>query len=278
MVKKAGIVCCSNPLPEQHRRQNEQLCCTLGNLGIETKFSDCIYGYHSGEARAAELMKLYRDESVDAIFDISGGDIANEVLPYLDYGAIAGSGKKFWGYSDLTVILNAIYARTGECSILYQIKNLLSDESGGQLRRFDQWLRGNNELFCFNYRFIQGSAMEGIVVGGNIRCFLKLAGTPYFPDLTGKLLLLEAFGGEVPQMITYLSQLKQMGAFEKINGIILGTFTKMRQNGCSPSMEDLTARIAGTDIPIIKTEDVGHGADARAVVIGKHYAFEKRKL
>ena len=62
--------------------------------------------------------------------------------------------------------------------------------------------------------------MKGIVVGGNIRCFLKLAGTRYFPALDNKVLLLEAHGGEVPQMTTYLSQLKQIGAFENANGII----------------------------------------------------------
>ena len=32
--------------------------------------------------------------------------------------------------------------------------------------------------------------MEGIVVGGNIRCLLKLAGTPYWPDMREKILLL----------------------------------------------------------------------------------------
>lgn len=33
------------------------------------------------------------------------------------------------------------------------------------------------DLFEITYRFIQGREMQGIVVGGNIRCFLKLAGT-----------------------------------------------------------------------------------------------------
>ncbi len=35
--------------------------------------------------------------------------------------------------------------------------------------------------------------MDGIVVGGNIRCLLKLAGTPYWPDMREKILLLESF-------------------------------------------------------------------------------------
>ncbi len=92
-----------------------------------------------------------------------------------------------------------------------------------QRRRFEN----RTALFDPQVRFVQGEKMEGVVVGGNIRCFLKLAGTRYFPDLWDKILLLEAYGGEVPQMATYLAQLKQLGAFEKVGGILLGTFTAM---------------------------------------------------
>ena len=62
--------------------------------------------------------------------------------------------------------------------------------------------------------------MDGIVLGGNIRCLLKLAGTEYFPDMKDKILLLEAMSGQVPQMVTYFSQLQQMGVFEKVKGIL----------------------------------------------------------
>ena len=115
--------------------------------------------------------------------------------------------------------------------------------------------------------------MEGVVIGGNIRCFLKLAGTPYFPDLRGKILLLEALGGELPQMITYLSQLEQLGAFRKISGVILGTFTKLEQNGDGAVLEQLVKEYAGSDTPIIRTEFVGHGVDSFGVHIGGKYRF-----
>ena len=111
--------------------------------------------------------------------------------------------------------------------------------------------------------------MKGIVVGGNIRCFLKLAGTRYFPDLENKILLLEAYGGRVPQMATYLAQLKQLGAFEKVSGIILGTFTAMEQNNCIPNIVTLVKEYARPETPIAVTRDIGHGDDAKAIMIGK---------
>ena len=40
-------------------------------------------------------------------------------------------------------------------------------------------------------------------------------------------------------MVTYLSQLNQMGVFKKVNGILLGTFTKMEEDNCQPDMAQL---------------------------------------
>ena len=111
--------------------------------------------------------------------------------------------------------------------------------------------------------------MQGIVVGGNIRCLLKLAGTPYLPNMTGKVLLLEALHGTVPQMVTYLNQLAQMGVFEQINGILLGTFTQMEEENMQPGMIELVQRYAGTRISIAKTEEIGHGTDSKSIMIGR---------
>lgn len=113
--------------------------------------------------------------------------------------------------------------------------------------------------------------MEGVMIGGNIRCFLKLAGTDFQPDFRGKILLLEAMGGGVPQMVTFLSQLKMMHAFEQINGILLGTFSQMERDQLTPDMPQLVRQAAGPDLPIAKTPYIGHGTDAHAAVIGKFY-------
>ena len=46
---------------------------------------------------------------------------------------IRDSPKPFWGYSDLTTIMNAIYAKTGVRSVLYQIRNLLREDGKTQI-------------------------------------------------------------------------------------------------------------------------------------------------
>lgn len=276
---KIGIVGCSNG---QKRSYAEKIKClenTLLSMGLTPVFSDCIYEKEDAfsgtvKERAQALMKFYEDDEIKGIFDISGGDLANGVLPYLDYDHITKSQKMFWGYSDLTTVINAIYAKTGKASVLYQIRNLLYEHKETQIANFrNVVIDGGNDLFQIKYRFIQQSKMQGSVVGGNIRCFLKLAGTEFMPDLQGKILLLESLHGRVPQIETYLCQLKQLGAFEKVAGILLGTFTQMEEEQCSPTVETLVREIAGNELPIAVTKDIGHGTDSKAIIIGRELTF-----
>lgn len=283
MKEKIGITACSDPMKPEFQSNMDRLCAILSDVGYEPVISNCIYpkiypeayGLHgTGSERAAELMKLYTDPEITAIFDISGGDMSNELLPYLDFEVIRNSGKKFYGYSDLTTILNAIYTKTGKEAVLYQIRNLLYRHSEVQRRDFINTLQKNgNDLYNLDCHFIQGTAMEGVMIGGNIRCFLKLAGTEYMPDLHDKILLLEALNTSVPQLITFLSQLKQLHAFDQVNGILLGTFTRMEKEQVQPDAVTLVKEFAGPELPIAKTAYIGHGSDSKGAVIGRHYCF-----
>lgn len=279
---KVAIVACSNGQPQKNREKLDKLYNTLSELSLTPVFGDCIYEKESvfsgtGEERANVLMNFYRDREIQAIFDISGGDIANEVLPYLNYNEIAKSDAVFWGYSDLTTVINAIYAKTGKKSVLYQVRNLISKDAPEQIANFSASLfQGTSDLFFFQYEMIQKESMQGILVGGNIRCFLKLAGTEYWPNMNKKILLLESLGGLVPQMTAYLNQLKQIGVFEQINGILLGTFTKMEEEEAIPTMIELVKRYAGTELPIAKTPEIGHGTNAKGIMIGQEMKFSKK--
>jgi len=277
---KISIVCCSNGQKHYYAEKLSCLEATLRNMGLQPVFSNYIYEKEdvfcgTARERAEALMEFYRDDSIKGIFDISGGDVANGILPYLDYDMIAKSSKLFWGYSDLTTVLNAIYTKTGKPSVLYQIRNLIYDCKEEQIADFQNKVMQNGpDLFRWEYEFIQQREMHGVVVGGNIRCFLKLAGTEYMPDLNGKILLLESYSGTVAKMETYLCQLQQMGAFEKVAGVLLGTFTEMEEKKCTPGITKLVKRIAGKEMPIAVTKKIGHGTDAKGILIGRELTLK----
>ena len=79
-------------------------------------------------------------------------------------------------------------------------------------------------------------------------------------------------------METYLCQLQQLGAFEKVAGILLGTFTEMEEKQCEPTIETLVKRIVGETLPIAVTREIGHGTDAKAIELGKEYRFLSKIL
>lgn len=272
-----GIVACSNGQPLANNNNIENLLETLKALNLNPICSEYIYEVNSpfngsAEEKGKAFMNLYKNNEIKAIFDISGGDLANEVLDYLDYDYIAKNYKPFFGYSDLTTVLNAIYSQTNNSVYLYQLRNLIYSDSENQKSNFiNSLFNDNDDLFSFSYKFIQGTKIEGTVVGGNIRCLLKLAGTKYMPDFTEKVLFLESMGGEAGLMSAFLNQLKQMGAFDKIQGVILGTFSKMQENNISPTIEELVVKIINNpNLPIVKTEEIGHGTNSKCIVIGEN--------
>ena len=150
---KIGIVCCSNGQNRKNTGNISDLSKVLGSLGLHPVFSDHIYvsqegATGTGQERAKALMDFYRDDEIKGIFDISGGDMVNGVLPYLNYEVIADSDKTFWGYSDLTTVINAIYARTGKASVLYQIRNLIYNHGEQQIMDLrNSLISGNDDLF-----------------------------------------------------------------------------------------------------------------------------------
>ena len=277
---KIGLVSCSNGYDLNKKNDISNLVNLLSRMNLKVALSNSLYkdinnNTHEPINRAQDIMKMYLDKDIKAIFDISGGDLANELLEILDFDLITNNSKPFFGYSDLTVILNSIYKKTNTPSYNYQIRNLVRDNTNTQVMNFSNTLlEGKNDLYNFKYYWVNGNQMEGIVVGGNIRCLLKLAGTEYMPNFNEKLLFLEAFSGDINKIATYIAQLNQLGAFNKIKGLILGEFTEYEKNKNNIKIEDLIKDKIKSNIPIIKTEELGHSSNSKAIPIGKLMKFD----
>ncbi|EHK2367494.1 MAG: LD-carboxypeptidase [Clostridium perfringens] len=279
---KIGIISCSNGLSIKHKNIIDELKLNLKSLDIDMVEGDTLYAKEynlfseTGEEKARALEKLFLDKDIKMIFDISGGDLANEVLDFLDFNLIKENPKPFFGYSDLTVLLNAIYSQCDITTYNYQLRNLVGKFKEEQMQNFKaSFIEGKENIFNLDYKWINGSHLEGIVVGGNIRCLLKLAGTKYMPDFKDKILFLESFSGNSAKMVTYITQYKNLGVFNEVKGIILGEFTEMERENLKPDIVEILKRVIGEiNIPILKTRDLGHGADAKCIPIGKYLIFK----
>lgn len=270
-----GLIACSDGRPISMKPRIEELIKVLSQFGLTVNLADTLYQNDntpfSGtpKERGQALMSLFGNRKVRAIFDISGGDSANQVLPYLDDQLIKQNRKPFFGHSDLSVLLNGIFQKTGLETYHYQILHLIGEHAVEQQRRFRK-LIFEAEIERFDYDWIRGNKMNGVVVGGNIRCFLKLAGTQYLPDSNGKIVFLESLGGGLNRTASLLTQLDLMGYFKRCAGLILGTFTELEKKVEEKVLTDLVSEITGKySIPIVKTNQLGHGSDSRCLMIGK---------
>ena len=270
---KIALVVCSNGKNIEDKERLEKLESILVEMGLVPVFTKYIYKDKFGrgakaQVRGEELMSFYKNKEIKAIFDISGGDIANEVLEYLDYDVIKRNYKPFFGYSDLTTVLNALRSQMNEVNYLYQILNIIESE-GIKTSVENTFMKNEQTLFDVKWRFLQGSSIEGEVIGGNIRCFLKLVGTRYFPEVKNKVLFIEGLGTSIEGLVTHLSQLKQIGVFDKISGLLIGTFTKIEKEISVEELFELVQAYIPSSLAVAKTQEVRHAKNSKALKIGE---------
>lgn len=276
-MMKAALVGCSNPLKEAYLPVVDQLAKILEDRGLEVVVSefltdDTLIG--RGEKRARELESFFLDPEMGHIFDISGGDLANTVLGHLDLDTIKDSQAVFYGYSDLTTILTAL-AKNGNQAVNFQLRNCLVNKDLLKSGYFDRLLAGKEETKELEVAFVRGKEMAGPVYGGNLRCLLKLAGTPYWPDFTGSILLLEAYRGRPELVASLLEQCRETGIFDQISGVLLGTFSELNKMGKSNLPEEILLDLLPANVPIAKTEFIGHRPDAKAIRLGQECVFKE---
>ena len=87
-------------------------------LGLNLSFSKNVYeiddfNSSSIESRISDLHEAFSDKSIKLIITTIGGFNSNQLLNYIDYDLIKNNPKIICGFSDITALTNAIYAKTG---------------------------------------------------------------------------------------------------------------------------------------------------------------------
>jgi len=112
--------------------------------------------------------------------------------------------------------------------------------------------------------------VEGWLTGGNITLLASLVGTGYLPSWQGAIVVFEDVGEAPYRLDRELLQLYQSGAFDGVEGVVLGQFTDCTGKDAEDLAEDRVIRFLRSylQIPIIYSVAVGHGDDSRSVTFG----------
>lgn len=233
-----GIVATSTPM--QGTENLERGVQELEALGYRVIVGETCHAQYGGylagtpEHRAGELTRMFTDPEVDAVFAMRGGYGASQILPLLDYEAIAAHPKLFLGYSDITALHLALSKKAG-LATLHAPTISTSYVSG-----LSEWSRAS--LFhaisttepLGLFRNPEEEAIEclvpgqtsGPIVGGNLALISALMGTPYEMETKGKLLFIEDVNEEPYKIDRMLTQLALAGKLAEAAGFLLGTFTR----------------------------------------------------
>ena len=246
-----------------------------------------MWGSSSVSQRVDDIHEAFSDSNVKAIFAVLGGFNANQLLSHLDYELIKNNPKIFCGYSDISVLQNAITAKTGlvTYSGLFFSKWGIKKEFDYNLEYFnkalvleeefevvpsptwsdDKWYENQDDRKIIKndgfYLLNRGSA-EGTIYGGNLCTINLLQGTEYMPDISDAILFLEEddllgnlTGIEFDRNLQSLIHLPQ---FKRVKALVIGRFQKKSEMSMEILKQIIATKEELNNMPIIANVDFGH--------------------
>ena len=90
----------------------------LKSLSLKVSFGKHVneideFSSTSIESRVEDLHDAFLDKNVKLVLTALGGLNANQILDYINWDIIKNNPKIFCGYSDISILNNSIYAKTG---------------------------------------------------------------------------------------------------------------------------------------------------------------------
>lgn len=180
----------------------------------------------SDTARAEALMEMFIDPSIDAILAARGGANAIRIVDRLDYEMIKSHPKPFVGFSDISLLLNAITRQTGMITYHGPMAwNFANDHDPRVEGDFFTALQNTTRSFVMHFpdvEVVRQGEVEGALVGGNITRLELLMATPYDWSAKGGILFIEDVDEVLYKIDEKLQHLRLAGRFEGVRAVIIG--------------------------------------------------------
>lgn len=242
-------------------------------------------GYLGGTdaARAADLHAMFADPEVRAVVALRGGWGAARLLPLLDYDLIRRNPKVLIGYSDITSLLLAVYARTGLVTFHGPVG--ISTWNAFSVDYFRRLLFEGEAVRMANPADVGSGLVQtedrvhtitpgiarGPLAGGNLTVLTALLGTPYLPAWDGHILFLEDTGEQIYRIDRMLTQLRLAGVLARLAGFVFGKCSDCdagKGYGSLTFTEVLHDHVAPLGIPAWHGAMIGHIAKKFTVPVG----------
>lgn len=280
----------------------------FAKMGLKVTFGKHVeecdeFNSSSIESRVEDLHAAFSDPGVKGILTVIGGFNSNQLLKYLDFELIKNNPKILCGYSDITALQNAIFAKTGLVTYsgphfstfgmeqgfdftLEHFKKCLFEDAPFELRPSECWsddpwfLDQAKRDFIKNegYKLIHEGSAEGTVVGGNLCTFNLLQGTEFMPSLRDTILFIEddeALGSMTDvEFDRNLQSVIHLPDFSGVKALVIGRFQKKSEMTISKIQKIVSTKKELRHIPVIYGVDFGHTDPYIAFPVGGRASVE----
>ena len=227
--------------------------------------------------RAEDFQQQLDNPNIKAIWCVRGGYGTIRIIDLLDFTKFKQNPKWIIGFSDVTVI-HSYVNKLNIASIHAAMPVTVGRASVESVETLRQSLFGESLKYEIPYSPANrlGSA-KGEIVGGNLSILYSLMGSNAQIDCKGKILFIEDLDEYLYHIDRMMMSLKRCGCFEGLNGLIIGTMTKMRDNdipwgkNANQIIADVTKEYS---FPILYNFPAGHFHDNRALIFGKQVSLE----
>ena len=230
--------------------------------------------------RLAAVLRMAADPRVELAITLRGGYGWTRLLPHLDFKALAGSRKRWLGYSDFTAFQLAALSQAGMTTFAgpSATGDFGAEEPSSFTLEHCFGLLGADscEVEC-NLEGPATFAASGTLWGGNLAMVSHLVGTRYFPHVDGGILFLEDVGEHPYRVERMLYQLHHAGVLERQRAILLGQFTEYELNANDGGYDfaGVVAQLrAMVDIPVFTGLPFGHVPDKLTLPMGGQCALQ----
>ena len=244
---------------------------TLIDAGFKISFGKNVFTQNKFDSsdralRIKDFHQAFSDPEVNGILAVRGGYNANDLLDYLDWNLIKNNPKIFCGYSDNTVLQNAIFKMTGlitysgpnfatfgiDKGLDFTLKIFLDATTRNYTLPYD-----NNS----NIKIINKGKTSGTIMGGNLCSLNLLQGTKFMPEIRDSIIFIEDDHISSIDLLEFhrnLQSLINLDGFDKVRALVIGKFENESNISASTIKKIIKSKPELNNIPILADVTFGH--------------------
>ena len=277
-----GIICPAGFM----RKQTVETCInTLKKWGYKVVIGNTVgnqFNYFSGtdEVRINDLQTMLDDANIKAILCGRGGYGISRIIDKIDFSKFKKNPKWVVGYSDVTLLHSHINKQFKIATLHAPMAAAFNDN--GYKNEFvlslQKAIKGNAINYkCNTHLLNKNGIATGELIGGNLCMLAHTMGTKSSYNFKNKILFLEDIGEYVYAIDRMLVQLNRNGIFENLAGLIVGSFTDIKDTNIpfgKNVYQIIEEQMAAYNFPVCYNFPVGHQTANYALKIGATYQLD----